>query len=434
MKINLKKNLSSFLVLFALFFGSERGNAESLEILTIEIAIEQALLNNPGLAKSTQIYEAAKTRPDQIGALPDPILTLGAMNFPTDTFERDQEPMTQLQIGIKQSFPFPGKRGLKEESAIYMSEIAKLSVEDRKLALTHMVATSWWEIFYLDKALETVEKNKVLLRQLIKVAETKYKTGQGLQQDVLLSHLEMSKVLEKELSLKAMRKQQVSMMNSLLNQSPNTPIKLPGEVSEKLPDIFSEDQLYAFAKAHSPLIGKAETMVSQSESGLALAKKGYLPDFTVGVTYGDRDGDNPMPMGGERTDFVSLMLGVKVPLYAGSKQGKQVEEKSVEAQQALFARQDVQNNLFREITAEYANYFQLKEQLSLFRNGIIPQSKQTTDSMMAGYQVSQVDFLNLVRSQLSLLNYELLYWKTLASSHKSLSKLQSLVGKEGIYE
>ena len=36
------------------------------------------------------------------------------MNFLTDTFNRNQEAMTQVQIGFSQAFPFLGKFGSKE--------------------------------------------------------------------------------------------------------------------------------------------------------------------------------------------------------------------------------------------------------------------------------------------------------------------------------
>jgi len=39
------------------------------------------------------------------GQLPDPKVKLGIMNLPVNSFDRGQEPMTQLQVGIQQSFP-----------------------------------------------------------------------------------------------------------------------------------------------------------------------------------------------------------------------------------------------------------------------------------------------------------------------------------------
>jgi len=108
------------------------------------------------------------------------------MNFPTDSFDRDQEGMTQLQFGVSQVFPFPGKLGLMEEVASFNAMAAGYSTDEMRVQLAKNVKAKWWQIHYLDRAIETLEKNKGLLRQFITVAKTKYETGKGLQQDICL--------------------------------------------------------------------------------------------------------------------------------------------------------------------------------------------------------------------------------------------------------
>jgi len=54
--------------------------------------------------------------------------------------------------------------------------------------------------------------------------------------------------------------------------------------------------------------------------------------------------------------------------------------------------------------------------------------------MLAGYQVNKVDFLNLVRSQITLFEYETQYWKALTEANQSLAQLNAAVGEEEIYE
>ena len=54
--------------------------------------------------------------------------------------------------------------------------------------------------------------------------------------------------------------------------------------------------------------------------------------------------------------------------------------------------------------------------------------------MRAGYQVNQVDFLNLVRTQVTLYDYETQYWLAISLANQALAQLESLVGQESIYE
>ncbi|MEH6468880.1 MAG: TolC family protein [Porticoccus sp.] len=408
--------------------------SEQEQVLSIRTAVDIAIRDNPNLAEMQARYEALADVPSQVGALPDPMVNMNAMNFPTDTFDRSQEPMTQLQIGFSQEIPFPGKLGLKEEAAEYDAQAAGHSVDEVRLQLIKNVKSKWWQLYYLDRALETVEINQSLLRQFITVAKTKYETGMGLQQDVLLSQLELSKLMDQDIQLQAIRRNQAIQLNILMGRPASNELILPGQVSKEMPSLVSEDEMYLKAELMRPLLRQMEVQVDAAQSRLDLAKRDYYPDFKLGMTYGDRTGDNPLPRGGARSDFVSVMVGVKIPLYAGRKQSKAVSQKNSELQKNRYALLDEKGVVMGAISSAVTDYHRAKQQLSLFGSGIVPQAQQTVESMLAGYQVSEVDFLNLVRSQITLFNYQLQYWKALSDAKQALARLEAAVGEESIYE
>ena len=412
-------------------YGSEYGSAP---VLIEGSAVEVAIRDNPNLAEMQARYEALAEVPSQVGTLPDPMVSVNAMNFPTDTYERDQEAMTQLQVGFSQVFPFPGKLSLKEEAAEYDARAAGHSVDELRLQLIKNVKGKWWQLYYMDRALETVDSNQALLRQFITVAKTKYETGKGLQQDVLLSQLELSRLKDQEIQLQAIRRNQAIQLNILMDRPANDPITLPDKVSKKMPNLVDESELYQKSASVRPRLKQMETQVDAAKSRLDLAKRDYYPDFKLGVTYGDRTGDNPLPRGGARSDFVSVMVGVKIPLYAGRKQSKAVAQKNLELQKNRYALLDERGLVTAAISSAVTDYHRAKQQFSLYGSGIVPQAQQTVQSMLAGYQVSEVDFLNLVRSQMTLFNYELQYWKALSNAKQALARLEAAVGEESVYE
>ncbi|MDA1076542.1 MAG: TolC family protein, partial [Proteobacteria bacterium] len=116
------------------------------------------------------------------------------------------------------------------------------------------------------------------------------------------------------------------------------------------------------------------------------------------------------------------------------KQSRAVAQRDLDEQTNRYALQDVRGSVRGAITASMTDYNRARQQLSLFETGIVPQAEQTVKSMLAGYQVSEVDFLNLIRSQMTLFNYELQYWKALIEAKQALAQLDAAVGEGTIYE
>jgi len=425
-----------FLFLFILFFSPVEGSAEEsnkleeVKVLGLEKALSEALEHNPTLAKAASKAKALSQRPAQSGALPDPHLSLNARNLPTDGFATDQEPMTQFQVGIMQGFPFPGKLALKQEAASHQADAAEDALREMRLKIIRKVKTRWWSIFKNDRALEIIQQNKALLTQFVEIAQTKYKVGKGLQQDVLLAQLELSKLLDLEITFHAKRRKAEAALNGLLNRPTHGRIRIPNTVSEKLLSMPQEKQLLQQYKNNRPLLAAVKDRISAARSRLDLAKKGYEPDFKLGAVYGYREGQNPGR--GDRSDFVSLLFSMNLPVYGKNKQSKAIDQRLDELSTARWTLADQQKQIEAEISETLAGYRQLSKQVTLFKTGIIPQAKQTVASMLSGYQVNKVDFLNLVRAQLTLYNFEIQYWKTLSEANITLAHLAHAIGKEQI--
>ena len=405
--------------------------ADEATVLTLQLALESAVHDNPNLAQIQARSEAMAEIPSQVGTLPDPMISFKALNLPVDSFDLGQENMTQLQGGISQVIPFPGKLALREQAATYQAEAATYDVTEALWRLLRDVKKTWWAAFYLDRALEIITANQTLLRQFVEIAQSKYEVGEGLQQDVLLAQLELSRLLDNELTLTGAREKTQAQLNALLDKQADQKINLPKYVSDRLPDLRAETALFKQAENYRALLASRRESVNAAQSRLDLAKKNYYPDFKLGAFYGGR-GDTLS--GQERSDFLTLKLSMNIPIFASSKQSKAVDQRSSELMQQRYALQDQWNQVRSEISTAYSIFQQTKNQVVLFKSGIIPLARQTVASMLAGYQVNKVDFLNLVRSQITLFNYETQYWKALTEANQALAQLIAVVGEEEIYE
>lgn len=413
--------------------GQAQADAEA-GVLTLGRALEIALANNSEVAGLRAGADAMLTMPSQAAALPDPMLSISAMNVPTDTFDLDQEPMTQVQLALSQSFPFPGKRKLREQAVEYEAQAALALFSDRQTVLTGQVRAAWWRLMSLDRSLEIVDQNQALMRDFVEIAETKYKVGSGLQQDVLLAQLELSRLLDRELRLRGMRRAAQADLNAMLDRPADWQISLPAAPENRsLPDLPSEAQLLRQAGEDRALIDVQRDLVNAARKKLDLARKDRYPDIRLGVGYGMRNGFDAM-RGTDRSDLLSVMLSINVPIYSGSKQSKAIEQRTHEVSRQKHALASALRSVQASISTNLAGYLAARDQIVLLDTAIIPQAQQTVASMLAGYQVNEVDFLNLINTQITLYNAQISYWEALSAAKQALARVASAVGQEALYE
>jgi len=406
--------------------------ATAVEYLSLEQAVVEALEANPGLAAIQARAKALSEVPDQAGALPDPDLLINVVNLPLENFSFTQEGMTQFQVGISQRLPYPGKLALQVEAAKYEAAAADSEADERRLQLIRDVKTVWWNLFYLDRALETVKKTQELMAEFVSIAETKYQVGQGLQQDVLLAQVELSKLRDTAIRLKGTRENEAARLNTLLDHRASRSVRLPDTVNQKLPSPLLESELLELANRKRPSLSFERQRMEAARTRVDLANKDYVPEFKIGAVYGLRNGSNPDGSG--RSDFGSLLFSMSLPVYSGNKQDRALDQRNAEWLQQKYQLHDRLNQVEAEVREALTDYRRAGEQADLFQQEIIPQARQTVDVMLAGYQVDKVDFLNLVRSQTTLYDYETEYWKVISAANQALARLVAAVGEENIYE
>jgi len=403
-------------------------------LLSLDDAVAIALGENAGLAALDARAAALDSVPAQAGAMPDPMFGINAMNLPTDTFDFDQEPMTQLALSFSQAIPFPGKRQLMREVAQYEATAALSQIDERYLTLTSEVRSAWWALFYLDRTLEIIDQNQSLMRDFVEVAEAKYRVGDGLQQDVLLAQLELSRLLDRQLRTESMRASMQTALNRLLSRPGDAISRLPvSPPNDRLPELPNVADLVEKGVAARPQLAAESALVDAAQSRLDLANKNLRPDFQVGMAYGLRDGRNAIT-GASHPNFLSLNFGVRVPLYSNSKQRNAVQQRTHEVSQRQHALNDTLRSVEAAVARHMFDYESASSQVELVGGAIIPQAQQTVASMLSGYQTNQVDFLNVINSQITLYNAQISYWESFSNAKTALARLAAAAGQEVLYE
>lgn len=411
----------SLLIFVSLAIGQPQSASQDLTSL-----ITEAMENNVELKSSRHEWQSAQSRISQAGALPDPVLGFNLMNLPVDTYEFNQEPMTGKHISLMQKLPFLGKLRLQQKIAADNAGIEQFKYLELQLQIKKQLKLLYFDLFYTDKAIETLKKNISLLNQSGKIAETRYRTGKGLQQDVLKLQVEILKLEERILQLKQSRRVTVIKLNKFLNRELNSSF---AEATLPADSLFQKDvsELKSEATQKRPLLLAWQTMSLQKEHAVQLAQKSYLPDFTLGIAYTQRD---VLLNGAGGVDFLSGSVSINLPLHYLSKQKKEVEESKFKMLSARESFENIKQQVEADIETKFSEMQKNYELKELYSAQILPQAKQALQSSLGAYQVDKTDFLTLLNSYAHVYNYELDYFRVLTDYQKNLAELEALVGDE----
>ncbi len=396
----------------------------------LEEMIKEALENNPRLEAAYQRALSAEKVIPQAGALPDPQFIFSLSNLPVSSWSFDQDPMTGKVIGVMQMFPFPGKLSISSDIAEYEAATMKYQQEEIRNQVIQLVKQNYFDLYAIDRTLETIQKNKALMEQFAFVSETKYKTGSGLQQDVLRAQVEISKLEDEFIMWKQKRLSVSARLNALLNRPVHAYVdKTSPELI--LPDgsqkIFSVEEI----EKHRPLLKAWNQRIQKQGAEVKLADREVWPDFTVGASYRQR---NDLADMRKMTDFLSVTLSVNIPLYLNRKQKANMAQQELNFKAVKSEYESVKNNVLSEIQSILAEMEKNRKRAELYQGGLLIQAQQSLESAQAGYKVGKVDFLTLINNWMMLQNYELQYFFTLSDFYKNLADYERAVGMDVLQE
>jgi len=391
--------------------------------LRVEPLIDEALQNNPEILAAKQKWEVFKEKVPQARALPDPMLGLGIVNLPTNFSFRDED-MTMKEISVSQMFPFFGKRRLMGEMAGKEAEAVYNEIQEKVNRIIREVKTAYYDLSHVYRTTEVVQRNKGIMENFAKIAETRYSVGEGIQQDVLKAHVEVSKMVDELIMLGQRKRSLEAKLNTLLNRSPETSVSEPEEVIfRKLS--FTNEELQKTAVDINPTLMGMKKMIEAKEKAYILAKREYYPDFNFKFAYGQRDNGPDM----KRRDMLTGMMELNIPIYYKSKQERKVAETKADVLNWEAQYRAMKNEILFMVADLTAMTGQRERQYELYRTGIIPQTSLQVQSAMSAYRVGKVDFMTLLDSQLTLYRYETEYHQAITEYEKSVADLEAAIGK-----
>lgn len=370
--------------------------------LTLQMAEQLALQEDLTAPRFEALADARQQQAVADAQLPDPKLKLGAMNLPAGSFDRDQEPMTQMQVGVQQVFP-PGQTlELTSERTELMAQAQQLRAAALRRGVLREVRERYLEVWYQVQAGQTIDASRGLFDQLADVTRSHYAAGRNNQQDVLRANVELALLEDHRTRIRTDEEKMRAELARLIGASAansSLPATLP-----RLPPPPPHEILLAKLDQH-PLLRVDSIGVEAEQRSVDIARQRYKPGWMLDVTYGDRTGENID--GSDRDDFVSAMVILDLPLFTAKRQDRVLATRQQEVEAARMQRDDQYRDLLQQLNINTAEWARLNERLELYRDSIVPQSAQNARAAVAAYQSGVTDFSGVMRTRLTELDVRL---------------------------
>jgi cobalt-zinc-cadmium efflux system outer membrane protein len=381
-------------------------------------AVEAA---NPRIAAAGALSRAADARIAPARRPPDPQLQFALMNRSLPGFGLS-DPLGMNQVQLMQMVPFPGKLRMAGQVASARAEAERARAFDVSWDARARAAMAFYELYQMDRSLQVAEETLRILQDLAVTAGTMYGVGKARQPDVLRAQVEIARMSEDIIRMRTERVSAAARLNALLLLDPSASVGSP--VQPAFPDTLPPlDSLIAEAERNRPMVRAGEAEVRAAEAGVRLARREIWPDLQVGVQYGQR------PMDGGTDRMVSLMLGVNLPIFAGSRQFAMRREASAMRQMAEAELAAMQADTRGRVAELYASAERARRLGDLYQGTILPQTRTTVSAAFASYRVGDVDFMTLLDNQMTVNRYRQDLYALHAQRGQALAELEMLLSR-----
>ena len=385
-------------------------NADPNNLQNLEDYLTFASLNNAELKAKFEEWKEALEQIPQAKALDDPMFTYEV--------ETRTDPRMQ-KFEFTQVFPWLGKIEARTDAASANAKAARQRFEAAKLKLYWQVKKEFYEYLYLAEAIKIAEQNLELIKHFEQVALAKYTTATGTHPDIIRAQIELAKFDEILISLRELKKPQVTRLNAILNRPADAGLDWPRKPAvSKLSIDYA--QLTKLLKEKNPQLAELGWTIESARSEVKLAKKKFYPDIGVGFApQTDNMGD----------DSIVWMFSMNIPLWRDSYKAAE-EQAKANVRKITQQKIDAENSIVAEVAGVLYEIEESQRKINLNGDILIPKAEQLVNASETAYMAGTVDFLSLIDSQRMLLQYNLDYQRVITDNQQKLAELEMLVGTE----
>lgn len=393
--------------------------------LSLDALLRRAVLRNPAIRVTEARWRAALAKRPQAIALPDPQLEL--MPYLVKMEEADEEWGVQLT----QMIPHPRRRSIAGRIADKEARAAYLRSQ---IAVRNVIADtkeSFAELYYIDRARTVTGEVTGLYDRYAALAAGGIEPGGPRLPETFRAEAQRSQLGYDLVLLARMRDAEVARLRAATG-SPDLAVAAVeelGEVPARLPELAS---LEVSAGANNQELAAAGVEIERARDQVAQARLSRAPDFSVGAQFMKTGGEG-MPEGDPTRDPLRLNLGVTLPIWGVKNRAIIAEAREGEVA-ARAERESQWLSLKSDLARAYFGLTNAHRLVRLYRDSLIPQSRQALQSAEALHRAGGASMLSVIETTVTFHNFELARLRASADFFQNMAKLERLIGTALVIE
>ena len=399
--------------------GVHHGEEASGPAMTLGEAEKLALAANPEIAVAARRVAIAQAHVPVAGALDDAMAMYRGWGVPLNQpWNLNQ---AQEMFSISQTFPGRGKRDLRTSVAESDVDVAKDNLEQVRLDVQVRVHKAFDDLLLTDDEMRIHDRHLAVARQAIETARIKYTAGKVPQQDMLKAQVALTRLAEHMIRFDHDAELARARLNTLLGRDPNAPLRVTGEFAGfvVLPAAQSLDDL---ALRSRPDLLAAQQAAERSHKERALASKAFVPDVTVSAGY------MIQPPGSFARNAYMVEGSMNLPWLNHRKHDAEIAEATVQATEQDAELTAMRNAAFGQIQEALVEAEAAQKLAHLYHDQLRPQAEATLQSSVIAYENDKTDLLDLLDSQMTVVDIDLAWLQTVGDFDARLADLELATG------
>lgn len=388
--------------------------------LTLEEIERIALIENPEIRVTARRLAVVEAHTPAAGALDDPSLMYRGWQVPL--VQPWNYNAAQNMFMLSQTLPGFGKRSLRTSVAQADVAEAKAALEANRLDVRIRVRKAFYDLLRAEDGLRIHDEHVSIARQAVEAARIKYAVGKVPQQDILKAQISVTRLAEHLIHFEQDIEIAQAHLDTLLGRDPHEPINVRGEygISVALPSL---ETLEREALRSRPDLVQAQAAADKSRKEQALSQKAFNPDFTISAGY------MLMPRGSEFRNNYMVEGSITLPWFNRRKHDAEIAESTAMVTEKDAEIDAMRNAAFGQIQEALVQAKASQKLANVYERSLRPQAEATLHSTVIAYENDRTEFLDLLDSQMTVIDLDLAYFQALADFETRLADLELAIGK-----